>query len=401
MSSLKILVFALAGFIGQAQAELQFLCPAQQAQLQPELTTYLRALRIEAGQVRQTVDPASGHLSLALTTPLDDTRTLDFATRPEFALRPERVYLPGGEGQTREVSTVSRKEIMLTLLQHGRTTTLTGANCHIGALMDLVGLRQNIVAWAENLNWVWPDGDYAQWNPAYWTQGTPNPGVPLRQAVMDAFWQPQKYSIGCYTAIKLLLVQAVLDYYHRVKADPVRTRQVEATLLTDGEPLVDVEPGHMWQFEKDYSPADGDHAGKLMLLEAGVAQGHFVPGDWAYFLNTDPLTYEKTGYEGSNAIYLGANRFDDFYNDHDHSYTYEEKLNEVYQWRHEVFSRSRDADKEKPLTPTQLGQLGNAPANGGLQLDFRVSPRLFQGTMGDAPTDPTLIGTSLKLATDE
>lgn len=377
MPSLKILVFALAGCIGQAQAELQFLCPTQLAQLQPEATAYLRALQIQPDQIRQTLNPANTSLTLALTTPPDDNRTLDLATRPEFALTPERVSLPSGDGEAREVATVSRKEIMLALLQHGRTTTLSGANCHIGALMDLVGLRQNIVAWAENLNWVWPDGDYAQWNPAYWTEGTPNPGVPLRQAVMDAFWQPQKYSIGCYTAIKLLLVQAVLDYYHRIKADPIRTRQVEAALLIDGEPLVDVEPGHMWQFEKDYTPADGERLGKLMLLEAGVAQGHFVPGDWAYFLNTDALTYEKTGYEGSNAIYLGGNRFDDFYNDHNHSYTYEEKLNEVYQWRHGVFSRSRDADKTKPLTPAQLGQLSHTPANGGLQLDFRVSPRLF------------------------
>ena len=114
-----------------------------------------------------------------------------------------------------------------------------------------------------------------------------------------------------------------------------------------------------------------------MLMETGVPPGHFVPGDWAYFLNTDPITYEKTGYEGSNAIYLGGNRFDDFYNDHDHSYTYEEKLDEVYQWRHEVFSRSRDADKVRPLTPKQLQDLSRSPSNGGLQLDYRVSPRLF------------------------
>lgn len=377
MPILKPLVFVLAGFIGNAQADLQFLCPAQQAQLQPEVTAYLRALRIPAEHVQSTLDPASGSLTLTLTTPPDDTRTLDLSSRPEFALAPEWVYLPSGHREEREVATVSRKEIMLALLQHGRVTPLSGADCRIETLIDLVGLRQNIVAWAENLNWVWPDGDYAQWNPAYWTQGTPNQGVPLRQAIMDAFLQQEKYSIGCYTAIKLLLVQGVLDYYHRVKADPVRTRLVEAALLADGEPLVDVEPGHMWHFEKDYTPADGDRLGKLMLLEAGVASGHFVPGDWAYFLNTDPITYEKTGYEGSNAIYLGGNRFDDFYNDHEHSYTYEEKLDEVYQWRHEVFSRLRDADKIRPLTPEQLSDLSRTPANGGLQLDYRISPRLF------------------------
>lgn len=377
MPILKPLVLALTCFIGQAQADLQFRCPDQLARLQPEITAYLRALRIPSEQVHATLDPSSGHLTLALTTPPDDTRTLDLASRPEFALAPEWVYLPSGHREEREVATVSRKEIMLALLQHGRVTPLSGADCHIESLIDLIGLRQNIVAWAENLNWVWPDGNYAQWNPVYWTQGTPNQGVPLRQAIMDAFLQQEKYSIGCYTAIKLLLVHGVLDYYHRVKADPVRTRLVEAALLTDGEPLVDVEPGQMWHFEKDYTPADGEVPGKLMLMETGVPNGHFVPGDWAYFLNTDPITYEKTGYEGSNAIYLGGNRFDDFYNDHDHSYTYEEKLNEVYQWRHEVFSRTRDADKVRPLTPEQLTGLSRTPANGGLQLDYRVSPRLF------------------------
>lgn len=377
MRTLKLLLFVIVGFMGNAQAELQFLCPAQLAQLQPDVTAYLRALRIPADQVLQSMDAHRGSLTLALTTPPDDTRTLDFASRPALALSPEWVYLPGANGTTREVATVSRKEIVLALLQHGRVTTLTGEACSIEAWVDLVGLRQNIVAWAENLNWVWPDGGRAQWNTKYWTRGTPKHGIPLHQAVLDAFVQQKKYSMGCYAATKLLVVQGVLDYYHRVKADPVRARRVEAALLTDGEPLLGVEPGRMWHFEKDYRPADGDQQGKLMTLEAGVAQGHFVPGDWAYFLNTDAATYEKTGYEGSNAIYLGGNRFDDFYNDHGHSYTYEEKLNEVYQWRHGVFSRRRDADKVKPLTPAQLKGLSRSPADGGLQLDIRVSPRLF------------------------
>jgi hypothetical protein len=42
-----------------------------------------------------------------------------------------------------------------------------------------------------------------------------------------------------------------------------------------------------------------------------------------------------------------------------------------------VFSRSRDADKVHPLTPDQLSDLSRTPADGGLQLDIRVSPRLF------------------------
>jgi hypothetical protein len=275
------------------------------------------------------------------------------------------------------VATVSRKEIMLALLQHGRVTQLTAADCSVEALVGMVGVRQNIVAWAEQLHWVWPDGGSAHWNQTYWTRGTPKRGVPLHTAVMDVFLQQEKYSIGCYAAIKLLLVQGVLDYHHRVKPDPGRARRVEAALLSDGEPLVDVEPGDMWHFEKDYIPVDGDHVGKLMELETGVAPGNFVPGDWAYLLNTDTVSYEKIGYEGSNAVYLGGNRFNDFYNDHAHSYTYEEKLNEVYQWRHGVFSRSRDAAKIEPLTPEKLRSLSLTPAQGGLQLDIRAIPLMF------------------------
>jgi hypothetical protein len=377
MPTLKSLLLAIACWASPAQAEIQFLCPTQLAPLQPDVTAYLRALRISADQVVQTIDPVSGSFTLALSSPPDDTRTLDLASRPAYALAPEWVYLPGPRGSTRAVATVSRKEIMLALLQHGRMTQLTAADCRIEALVNMVGVRQNIVAWAEQLHWVWPDGGSAHWNQAYWTRGTPKRGVPLPTAVMDVFLQQEKYSIGCYAAIKLLLVQGVLDYHHRVNPDPVRARRVEAALLSDGEPLVDVEPANMWHFEKDYTPVKGDHLGKLMELETGVAPGNFVPGDWAYLLNTDTVSYEKIGYEGSNAVYLGGNRFNDFYNDHAHSYTYEEKLNEVYQWRHGVFSRSRDAAKIQPLTPEKLRSLSLTPAQGGLQLDIRAIPLMF------------------------
>jgi hypothetical protein len=76
-------------------------------------------------------------------------------------------------------------------------------------------------------------------------------------------------------------------------------------------------------------------------------------------------------------IYLGRNRFDDFYDDHNHSYTYEQKLDEVYQWRNGVFSRLRDAKKIKPLTAEEQALLGNTPDAGGLQLDIRAVPRHF------------------------
>lgn len=377
MSNIWMAVLAVACGVGNAQADVQFRCPAQHAALARDVPGYLRSLKIPAAQVVQTADVRSGVLTLALTTAAEDTRTLDFLARPGFALATERVRLPTATGKLRAVPTVSKKEIVLALLQHGRVTEFKDAACSLEALVDHVGVRQNIVAWAEDLNWVWPNGGSAKWNAAYWTHGTPNRGVSLHAAVMDVFLHQDRYAIGCYTASKLVVIQGVLDYYRRVKPDPVRLRRVEAALLADGEPLVGIEPGNMWSFEKDFDPLDLERPGKLLHLHGNVAPDNFVPGDWAYLLNTDAATDQKIGYEGSNAIYLGGNRFDDFYNDNEHSYTYEEKLNEVYQWRHGVFNRRRDAHKIRPLAPEELARLTSTPTAGGLQLDIRVAPRNF------------------------
>jgi len=377
MSRLWVIVLGLACCAENAQAEVQFRCPSQLAALQQGAPEYLQSLGIAVAQVVQTVDAQAGVLTLALTTPPNDTRTLDFILRPEFSLSTERVRLPASKGKTRVLRTVSRKEIMLALLQHGRVTAFTDQDCSIEALSDHVGVRQNIVAWAEQLDWGWPDGGPAKWNARYWTRGTPNPGVSMHAAVMDAFLHQDKYVIGCYTAAKLVVIQGTLDYYNRIKRDPQRTRRVEEALLADGDPLVGVEPGSMWSFEKDFDMQQMEQPGKLLKLHSAVAVGNFVPGDWGYILNTDPASGQKTGYEGSNAIYLGRNRLSDYYNDHHHSYTYEQKLDEVYQWRNGVFSRRRDAKKIKPLSVEETALLANTPAGGGLQLDIRAVPKYF------------------------
>jgi hypothetical protein len=274
----------------------------------------------------------------------------------------------------RQVMTVSRKEIVLALLQHGRLTEFSGENCTLEALKDLVGLRQNIVAWSEDLNWLWPDGESAEWNAKYWREGTPLPNVSLRAAFNDAFASQGKYSIGCYTATKLVFIQGTLDYYHRVRKDPSRLKWIEARLAADQEPLLDVEPGSMWSFEKDFDRAELIRPGKVLQIQHGIAARNFVPGDWVYLLNTDPVSAQKTGYEGSNAIYLGRNKFDDYYNDNSHSYTYAQKLDEVHQWRNGVFNRIRDAAKIRILSAEDLDRLGRPPIEGGLMMDFRVSP---------------------------
>lgn len=356
---------------------VRFTCADQAAlgSLGLQVDAYLEQAGIRRVRVRQRAHA----LVFTLDTPPHDTSTLDFAQRRDLAVGEAIVSLPVGRGRLRDVRTVSTKEILLALLQHGR---LTDFPCTVEALREQVGVRQNIVAWAERIDWVWPDGDSALWNPRYWRNGTPRAGHPLHEAVNDAFVHPDRYRIGCYTATKLVLLQGVLDYYRRVRPDPAKLARIEARLLADGEPLVDVEPGAMWYFEDDHTPDEERRPGKLVALQRDVAPGNFVPGDWLYLLNTDAGSRGKTGYEGSNAIYLGRDRFDDYYNDNGHGYSFREKLSEVYQWRHGVFSRSRDAAKIEPLHDDDYRRLAQPPEAGGLLESYRAVVAGLDGASG-------------------
>lgn len=354
---------------------LRFECnPAQVAPLQKAVTDYLHKLNIPDRLVQVQTSSDDGSVTFTLNTPADDTSTLDLNRRAQIHVPDEWVDLPGPKQATRHVRTVSQQEIVLALLQHGRQTVFAGRACDVQALKEHVALRQNIVAWAESLDWGWPDGGSASWNTQYWHRGTPVKNWPLETALLNVFTEPEKYAFGCYTATKLVMLQGITDFYMRIH--PGET-PFKAQLEADVDPLVQVEPSDMWAFEEDFDPKERHQAGKLLKMQHAVAPLNFVPGDWVYIVNTDPATRDKTGYEGSNALYLGRNRFDDYYNDNEHAYTYAQKVDEVYQWRHGVFSRSRDFAKIHPVSPAELIQLGLSPDQGGLVEDFRVVPYLF------------------------
>lgn len=357
-------------------AEVVYRCegPALAA-AQVGMSQLLASLQVEPSLVRMQADAKQARYSL--TTPDEDTSTVYLRFRPEMAVADETVSLPGRNGRTLSINVVSRKEIMLALLQHGRTVELSGKACDAQALEEHIGVRQNTAAWAENLEWGWPEGGPAKWNTRYWNRGTLRPDQSLDAAMRDVFVNRGKYEVGCYTATKFVMLQGALDYYARVRPDATKAQQVRERLLADGEALVDLEPGNMWSFEQDFDPKDATRPGKILSMQTGVAPENFVPGDWMYFLNTDPVTYEKTGYEGSNAVYLGRGRFNDHYNDNNHGYRYHEKLNMVFQWRNGVFSRSRDYGKMQPLAPSDYSRFGRTPSEGGLLLDLRVAPYLF------------------------
>jgi len=360
---------------------IRFTCQRRQLpELKQAMIGYLRSLGIADDVVALDERLSQGVLVYTLDTPGSGTSTLDLAARPELAISSELVTLSSEPEATSSIITVSQKEILLALLQRGRLTELKGSACSVEVLADHVALRQNIVAWAENLRWRWPNGGPATWNSTYWKQGTPKHGVELRDAIDDVFTHQSAYAIGCYTATKLVVVKGVLDYYNRVHESPALAHLVRARLLSDHDPLYNVEPAIAWRFEPGFDPKEAARPGKLLSIVYDVAPNNFVPGDWVYFLNTDPASSKMTGYEGSNAIYLGGRRFDDYYGENNHAFSYEEKLDEVFQWRNGVFNRERDADKKQPLAEHDFARLSESPRHGGLVKTWRIAPDFFEAS---------------------
>ena len=184
---------------------IQFVCtPVQLERVQQEMPRYLQSLGIAPGLVRTRIDTLHNTASFTLASASTDSSTLYLAWRPELAIRDDVVDLPTADGHHKRVETVSKKEIVLALLHPGRLTTLQGRACAVQALVDHVGIRQNTVLWAQELHWKWPDGGSAYWNRQYWDAGTPQPGVPLRDALNDLFFNQDRYAMGCYTAIKIV-----------------------------------------------------------------------------------------------------------------------------------------------------------------------------------------------------
>jgi len=359
----------------QSLAEgLVFECDQQKLNtIDAKLHNYFKQLGIDHDFYKKQL--SSNKLELRLKKTDLENSTLYLRWNPQFNIQEELIQLPAANGK-RDVHTVSKKEIALALMQSGRETIFKGPSCTFEAFEDHVNVRQMIVAWAEHLHWKFPDGSSAKWNEAYWENGTLKPGKPLSEAMSDFFINEDSCSVGCYTATKIVFIQGILDYYQRIKQDSKTAQKIKDTLRSDGEVLVNIEPELMWQYlEKDKKVLSKQ--AKLLTVKQKVAPLNFIPGDWVYFINTDPKSSDKAGYEGSNSIYMGRAKFDDFYNDNGHHYFYNEKLSEVYNWRNGVYSRSRDYAKLEDLSPELLNRLGLPPSQGGIVLNTRAVPHYF------------------------
>ena len=278
-----------------AQDGIRFSCKADQIPaLRDAVSRYFSELGIAHTLYQLALDDQGTSVTYTLRTAPEDHNTLDLSRRPEMALSFETVLLPQLGKPAQMVHTVSRKEIALALMQHGRLTVFEASACDVQALKDHINLRQNIVAWSEELNWRWPNGGSAAWNDRYWHRGTPVSRHVLPKALLDAFTNQRDYAIGCYTGSKMVMLQGVVDFYRRVRGVKALSDLVDGRVWADADPLVNIEPGDTWSFEEDFDPQEKGRPGKLVKMQADVAAKNFVPGDWAYMVNTDPGTHNET-----------------------------------------------------------------------------------------------------------
>jgi hypothetical protein len=84
------------------------------------MAEYVKSLAIPEALVVVTERPAEGILVYTLATPPNDTSTLDFSARPSMNISTDEVTLSIGPDSISQVRTVSRQEILLAMLQHGR-----------------------------------------------------------------------------------------------------------------------------------------------------------------------------------------------------------------------------------------------------------------------------------------
>jgi len=357
---------------------ITFECSAKESRiLKKEILAYFKELNISRNlyQIKNTRVHASQNskLNLNLKPKFSRLSTIAFKEVPEFSIQDEDVTIPALNNKTQTVKTVSKKEIVLAMMQTGRETLFTQDQCSLSALKEFIGIRQNIATWGQNLDWYFPEHE-SEWNPKYWDQGTPLKTQKLGDSLTDLFLNPRLYSIGCYTAAKMVMVQGLYDYYNRINPNEEKIKKIEEKLWSDNDPIVNLEPGHAWDFYPKMTIEEKSTPGKILTVEKKIPYNHIIPGDWIYMFNAPDIMTVERGYEGSNAIYLGRNRFTDYYNLHGHSYSFEELIDKVYQWRNKVFNRPADNKHIKPLQKEDLYKLAKTPEENGLFIDYRIYP---------------------------
>ncbi len=221
------------------------------------------------------------------------------------------------------------KEIVLGMLERGRTFEFGSFT----EFRDSIKIRMAIVENATKDVFDFGTVEDAKRNPKFWIERS-NPDKPSRKffcvkddvapsaAIRDAFKpsDDKSYALSCRRALELLMVKGYLDVYSKDQGAIARFDK----LFGHGEPA------------KDFYD-------RFLVYEDPVAHGNIAPGDWVRFINPDfsvRANGENSGMEGSNTIYLGGDRFADYYGGQPR--TFDDNLFRVYEWNHKGANRTSD-----------------------------------------------------------
>ena len=301
-------------------------------------------------------------LTLTLNTALSDTSTIDLSQRKEFKIKPDLDLFVDRTGTSQKYEVASQKEIIASLLQHGRLSEFKDSFCTFEKFIEHVRIRQNIVKWGVRAVWRFPEDGVTKINPKHWNDDwTIKHGTKSSDAIADAFTGDYNYEIGCTKACQKIMAQGILDFFKNVKKDKKMSEYLDK--ITAPSPLDTME-----------MKVDGPSK-KFMTKEGTLVDRHFdvpfnnwIPGDWGWIKNTDDESAEDFGFEGCNIVYIGRGKFVVYY-ESDPDRTLDEALVRVYQWR-------RDS-KEQPATPSLVDLIRKDPREGGLLRDVRDFPKNF------------------------
>ena len=322
---------------------------------------------VDSSLVLESGDAETGKITFQLSTPSSETTTLDFSSRASFGISPENYVFVDYEGNQEETAIVSQKEILLAMLQHGRTFRFGGNGDPLEALQDVIGIRQNVARWTVRMNRPFPDEVKIKsgFNPAYWNDWfILKPGVPADVAMADVFTNPAPlYAMGCTSRTKLTLAQAAFDYYANVKHDSAGLAR--ATALVGDKPLTSLG--------LDYDDNGKVISSGLLSSQNDVPADNWIAGDWAYFRNNDPKSRQISGWEGSNTLYQGEGVFGNYYPDTlKKRLTLEDKVNEVESWQFGVEYFQTDP-RATHYSGAAMMKLLVSPLQGGILWPARTS----------------------------
>jgi hypothetical protein len=348
---------------------------AEVERLQIAMSAFLKTFHWQVGrQILLEQSPDGKSLAYRLNGTQYDSDTLALSRRADLDVGTDtftftRCNHKTDEEETLTLPLVSPKEIVAALLSPGRLTELKGGHGSVDKLKDHIGIRQNTARWAQRACWEYAAQADVVYDPQKWQVGKDGwalkPGVLAHEAVADAFVSALQYKMGCQRACRFIMVQGIMDYYAHVKGDGVMLSRLNG--LAAGRPINDIAA------EVDESGSTLKR-GKYLDRQSNVPWNNWVPGDWGYIRNPNEESRTTiSGYEGSNIVYIGRGLFGVYYGG-PKTRTLDRSLLRVFRWRYEA----KNAPQKEAETPELLEVLRKTPSQGGLLLDHRYVPQLFE-----------------------